>query len=101
MEDKKQMTVKEFAEKIYGNIGGVRSLIFYSDITGFDKCIKRVRRKIFIDVAEYYKWQSEQTNRHNVKNKQRREETREKRRLQMENNYADRILHGIPSKYLG
>ena len=54
-----RLSVKEFAKRIYGNEGGVRNLIFFADENGFKKCIRRVNKKIFIDVAEYYKWQDE------------------------------------------
>lgn len=54
-----RLPVKDFADKIYGNIGGVRNLIFFAEENGFSRCIRRVGKKIFIDVAEYYKWQDE------------------------------------------
>lgn len=54
-----RLSVKDFAKQIYGNEGGVRNLIFFADENGFNRCIRRVGKKIFIDVAEYYKWQDE------------------------------------------
>lgn len=54
-----RLTVKDFAKQIYGNIGGVRNLIFYSETNGFNRCIRRIGKKIFIDVVEYYTWQDE------------------------------------------
>lgn len=54
-----RLSVKDFAEKIYGNIGGVRNLLFYAETNGFKKCVRRVGKKIFIDVQQYYLWQDE------------------------------------------
>lgn len=54
-----RLSVRDFADKIYGNIGGVRNLIFFAEENGFKKCIRRVNKKIFIDMSEYYKWQDE------------------------------------------
>ena len=54
-----RLSVKEFAKQIYGNEGGVRNLIFWGIENGFNKCIRRIGKKIFIDVAEYYTWQDE------------------------------------------
>lgn len=54
-----RLSVKEFAKQIYGNEGGVRNLIFWGEENGFSKCIRRVGKKIFIDVTEYYNWQDE------------------------------------------
>jgi len=54
-----RLSVKDFAEQVYGNIGGVRMLLFNADTNGFKRCVRRVGKKIFIDVAEYYRWQDE------------------------------------------
>lgn len=54
-----RMTVKDFAKNVYGNIGGVYNLLFHASENGFEKCVRRVGRKIFIDVVEFYKWQDE------------------------------------------
>lgn len=54
-----RLSVKMFGEKIYGSVHGVYKLLFNAKKTGFDRCVRRVGRKIFIDVAEYYKWQDE------------------------------------------
>lgn len=54
-----RLSVKDFADQIYGNIGGVRNLIFFADKNGFCRCIRRVGKKIFIDVSQYYIWQDE------------------------------------------
>jgi hypothetical protein len=54
-----RLSVKDFAEKVYGNIGGVYAQIFNAEKTGFQRCIRRVGKKIFIDVQEYYRWQDD------------------------------------------
>jgi len=55
-----RLSVNAFAEKFYeGKIGGVRHLLFHSKTNGFEKCVRRVGKKIFIDVALYMSWQDE------------------------------------------
>ena len=38
----------------YPPIGGLRHLIFNAETNGFDKCIKRVGRRILIDEKAYF-----------------------------------------------
>jgi len=55
-----RLSPNAFAEKFYeGKIGGVRHLLFHSKTNGFEKCVRRIGKKIFIDVQEFYKWQDE------------------------------------------
>lgn len=37
-------------------IGGLRHLIFFADVNGFDKVIKRVGRRVLIDEAAFFHW---------------------------------------------
>lgn len=41
-------------------IGGLRHLIFNAEENGFNKCIKRVGRRVLIDENAYFKWIEEQ-----------------------------------------
>ena len=53
-------TVKDFVKAgHYPNEGGLRGLIFYAYKNGFKKVIKRINRKIFIDVEAFYQWVNE------------------------------------------
>lgn len=36
--------------------GTIRSLIFHSKENGFDRCIRRLGRRILIDEAAYFEW---------------------------------------------
>lgn len=40
--------------------GGMRYLIFNANKNGFDKCIKRVGRRVLIDEEAFFKWVEEQ-----------------------------------------
>jgi len=56
------LTVKKFVEEgHYPNHGGIRSILFNSRQNGFDKCVRRIGRRILIDVDAYYSW-IEETN---------------------------------------
>lgn len=39
---------------------GLRALIFNSKSNGFDKCIRRIGRRILIDEAAFYSWVDQQ-----------------------------------------
>lgn len=41
--------------------GGLRHLIFHAKRTGFDRCIKRVRRRVLIDEAAFFAWVDEES----------------------------------------
>lgn len=57
------VTVKQCVEQgIYPNEGGLRSIIFNAEFNGFNKVIKRINRRVFIDVEAFYKWVEEQNN---------------------------------------
>ena len=54
------LTVKQcIEEKIYPNEGGLRSLIFNADKNGFNKVIRRINSKVFVDVKAFYEWVDE------------------------------------------
>ncbi len=40
--------------------GGLRHLVFHSQTNGFDKCIRRVGRRILIDEGAYFAWVDDQ-----------------------------------------
>lgn len=37
-------------------IGGLRHLIFYAEENGFNKCIRRVGRRVLISEADFFAW---------------------------------------------
>ena len=49
-------TVKQFAGKGFITESGLRHLIFHADTNGFNKVIKRIGRKILIDVNAFDAW---------------------------------------------
>jgi len=58
-------TVKQFvAENPAFTIGGMRNYIFFEDTNGLKSsgAIKRIGRKILIDVEAFYKWVDTQSN---------------------------------------
>lgn len=40
----------------YPPLGQLRALVFNSQNNGFDRCIRRVGKRILIDEAEYFAW---------------------------------------------
>ena len=40
--------------------GGLRHLIFFSEVNGFNRVIKRVGRRVLIDEAEFFQWVEDQ-----------------------------------------
>ena len=51
------VTVKQCVEQgIYPNIGGLRQLIFHEETNGFNKVIRRINSRVFINVEAFYKW---------------------------------------------
>ena len=44
----------------YPPIGGLRHLVFHANTNGFDKCIRRIGRRVLIDEAAYFQWVDEQ-----------------------------------------
>ena len=43
-------------------LGGLRHLIFHAKTNGFDRCIRRVGRRLLIDEAVFFAWVDEQHN---------------------------------------
>lgn len=43
-------------------IGGLRHLIFYAEINGFNKVIKRCGRRVLIDEQAFFQWMEAQNN---------------------------------------
>lgn len=41
-------------------LGGLRHLVFNAASNGFDKCIRRVGRRVLIDEAAFFTWVEEQ-----------------------------------------
>jgi hypothetical protein len=41
-------------------IGGLRHLIFYERTNGFEKCVRRVGRRVLIDEAAFFEWVEQQ-----------------------------------------
>ncbi len=41
-------------------LGGLRHLVFHSDKNNFDRCVKRVGRRVLIDEAAFFAWVNEQ-----------------------------------------
>lgn len=37
-------------------IGGLRSLVFNAKTTGFDRCVKRIGKRVLIDSVEFFEW---------------------------------------------
>ena len=57
---KRLFTIKQFVQEgFYPNEGGVRALVFNAHKNGFNKVIKRINKKIFIDLDAFYKWVDE------------------------------------------
>lgn len=51
------LTIKQFSREYPAfTIGGLRHLIFHADQNGFNKCIRRVGRKILIHVPSFFEW---------------------------------------------
>lgn len=44
---------------IWPPIGGLRHLIFFAKINGFDKVVKRAGKKVLIDEDAYFEWLDE------------------------------------------
>jgi len=59
----KLLTIKKCVEHgIYPNVGGLRAIIFNAETNGFNKVIRRINRRVFIDVEAFYTWVNEQNN---------------------------------------
>lgn len=57
----KLLTIKQFIEMgLYPNEGGIRAIIFNCEKNGFNKVIKRINSRVFIDVQAFYTWVEEQ-----------------------------------------
>jgi hypothetical protein len=55
------LTVRQFSEKHPAFTQGVlRYIIFNEKTNGFDRCIKRLGRKILLEEAAVFKWLNEQ-----------------------------------------
>ncbi len=44
----------------YPPLGQLRALVFNSKTNGFERCIRRVGKRILIDEAQYFSWVDEQ-----------------------------------------
>lgn len=56
-ESKNFMTVKQVAEKYPAfPQGGLRFMIFHADKNGFDRCLRRVGRKVLVEEGEFLRW---------------------------------------------
>ena len=44
----------------YPPIGQLRALTFNADKNGFNKCIRRIGRRVLISVPDYFQWVEEQ-----------------------------------------
>jgi len=54
-------TVRQFSAKNPAfPEGGLRHLIFHAEKNGFDKCIRRIGRKVLIDEMEFFRWVDQQ-----------------------------------------
>ena len=54
------LTVKEWAKHHnHPPEGGLRHLIFNAKSNGFERCIRRIGRRVLIDEAEYFNWVKE------------------------------------------
>ena len=58
-EPQKYFTVRQFSERHSISIGSLRSMIFFSKQTGFDKCLRRLGKKIFISEPDYFQYMEE------------------------------------------
>lgn len=38
------------------SIGGLRHLIFFADTNGFNRCLRRVGRRVLIDEHAFFEW---------------------------------------------
>ncbi len=51
------LTVKQFCQRhAWATPGGIRHLIFYGSSNGFDKCIRRLGRRVLLDEAQVFEW---------------------------------------------
>lgn len=58
------LTVNQFADKHPAfPVGGLRHNIFHAGTNGFDKCIRRIGRKVLIDEGAFFNWVDEQSSR--------------------------------------
>lgn len=58
-------TVRQFSAKNPAfPEGGLRYLIFHADKNGFDRCIRRIGRKVLIDEIEFFRWVDKQNQMH-------------------------------------
>lgn len=54
-------TVRQFSAKNPAfPEGGLRYLIFHAEKNGFDRCIRRIGRKVLIDEIEFFRWVDQQ-----------------------------------------
>lgn len=44
---------------VWPPVGGLRHLIFFAKLNGFEKVIKRVGRRVLIDEGAFFKWLEE------------------------------------------
>ncbi len=58
-----KLTIKNMVkEGHYHSEAGLRHLIFHCETNGFKKCIRRVGRRVLIDLRSFYSYIDEQTN---------------------------------------
>ena len=48
------------SQHIYPPLEQLRALVFNSKTNGFERCIRRVGKRILIDEAQYFNWVDEQ-----------------------------------------
>jgi len=55
------VTIKQAARLgLYPNEGGIKDLVWKRKHNGFEKVVKRIHGRLFIDVRAYYTWIEEQ-----------------------------------------
>jgi len=58
------LTVKQFSEKHPSfSEGSLRHIIFYAETNGFQKCIRRIGRKVLLDEDIFFQCTDEQNQR--------------------------------------
>lgn len=61
LNEEKLVPVTEWAKNYsYPPLGTLRYLIFHAKTNGFDKCIRRIGRRVLISPEAYFQWVEEQ-----------------------------------------
>ena len=53
---RKLLTVREFSKAVGIAEGGVRHLIFCCETNGFKSVMRRIGRRVYLSVVEFYIW---------------------------------------------